>query len=227
MWRLKVGTGRTDPYLRTVKNHEGREVWEYEFRGGTEEERAHVEHLRSEFKKHRLEKKHSSDEMLRYRLSCINPLPPMPAKVSVAEGRSASAEDVDVTLRRAIRFYSTMQEEDGHWGGDYGGPMFLMPGLLIACYSTGVLNFVLTEEHKEEMRRYLYNHQNADGGWGLHIEGHSTMFGSVLSYVSLRLLGEGPEDGEDNAMSRGRNWILDHGGATFITSWGKFWLAVQ
>lgn len=68
--------------------------------------------------------------------------------------------------------------------------------------------------------------QNKDGGWGLHIEGHSTMFGSVLTYITLRLLGEEAEGG-DGTMQRGRKWILDHGGATLITSWGKFWLSVR
>lgn len=68
--------------------------------------------------------------------------------------------------------------------------------------------------------------QNEDGGWGLHIEGHSTMFGSVLTYVTLRLLGDGPHGGDFNALERGRNWILEHGGATAIPSWGKFWLSV-
>ncbi|KAJ1254382.1 hypothetical protein BS78_K073000 [Paspalum vaginatum] len=51
------------------------------------------------------------------------------------------------------------------------------------------------------------------------------MLGSVLNYVALRLLGEGPNGG-DGAMKKGRNWILDHGGATFMASWGKFWLSV-
>lgn len=60
----------------------------------------------------------------------------------------------------------------------------------------------------------------------MHIEGHSTMFGSVLTYVTLRLLGEGAEGG-DGAVEKGRKWILDHGSATAITSWGKFWLAVR
>lgn len=63
--------------------------------------------------------------------------------------------------------------------------MFLMPGLLIACYVTGVLNLVLTQHHKAEMRRYLCNHQNEDGGYGLHIEGPSTMFGTALKWVVL------------------------------------------
>lgn len=67
--------------------------------------------------------------------------------------------------------------------------------------------------------------QNRDGGWGLHIEGPSTMFGSVLNYVTLRLLGEGANDG-DGAMEKGCQWILDHGGAAVITSWGKMWLSV-
>jgi len=52
------------------------------------------------------------------------------------------------------------------------------------------------------------------------------MFISALNYVSLRLLGEGPDSGDGGAMEKARNWILDHGGATYLTSWGKFWLSV-
>ncbi|XP_052144819.1 cycloartenol synthase-like isoform X1 [Oryza glaberrima] len=103
--------------------------------------------------------------------------------------------------------------------------MFLLPGLVIVLHVTGALNTVLSTEHQKEIRRYLYNHQNEDGGWGLHIEGTSAMFCTVLTYVTLRLLGD-ESDGGDGAMVIARNWILDHGGATFTTSWGKFWLSV-
>lgn len=65
--------------------------------------------------------------------------------------------------------------------------------------------------------------KNVDGGWGLHIEGHSTMFSTALNYVSLRLLGESINNG---ALARARIWIIGHGGATCIPSWGKFWLSV-
>lgn len=34
------------------------------------------------------------------------------------------------TLTRGVRFYGTIQAQDGHWPGDYGGPMFLMPGMV-------------------------------------------------------------------------------------------------
>jgi hypothetical protein len=42
---------------------------------------------------------------------------------------------------------------------------------------------VLPPPHQREMVRYLFNHQNPDGGFGLHIEGHSTMFGTALRCV--------------------------------------------
>ena len=58
--------------------------------------------------------------------------------------------------------------------------MFLMPGMLIALYVSGKLGAVLSPQHQHEMVRYLVNHQNADGGYGLHIEGGSTMFGTAL-----------------------------------------------
>ncbi|RCV09876.1 hypothetical protein SETIT_2G064800v2 [Setaria italica] len=88
-----------------------------------------------------------------------------------------------VQCRRLETKLHSWTDRIGHWPGDYGGPMFLMPGLIITLYVRGALNTVLSSEHQKEIRRYLYNHQNEDGGWGLHIEGPSTMFGSALTYV--------------------------------------------
>ncbi|KAF3631211.1 Beta-amyrin synthase [Capsicum annuum] len=66
---------------------------------------------------------------------------------------------------------------------------------------------------------------NEDGGWGLHIEGNSTMFCTALSYICMRILREGPDGGKNNACARARKWILDHGSVTAIPSWGKTWLS--
>ncbi|KAA8520999.1 hypothetical protein F0562_011672 [Nyssa sinensis] len=82
-----------------------------------------------------------------------------------------------------------------------------------------------TPEERAEVEKA--RHQNEDGGWGLHIEGHSTMFCTALSYICMRLLGEGPDGGQNNAVERARKWILDRGGVTAIPSWGKTWLSVK
>ncbi|NP_001310632.1 cycloartenol synthase [Ricinus communis] len=226
MWKLRIAEGSGNPWLRTTNDHIGRQVWEFDSsKIGSPEELSQIENARQNFTKNRFIHKHSSDLLMRIQFSKENPICEVLPQVKVKESEQVTEEKVKITLRRALNYYSSIQADDGHWPGDYGGPMFLMPGLIIALSITGALNAILSEEHKREMCRYLYNHQNRDGGWGLHIEGPSTMFGSVLCYVSLRLLGEGPNEGE-GAVERGRNWILKHGGATAITSWGKMWLSV-
>ena len=127
-------------------------------------------------------------------------------------------------LEKAIHFYSKLQCNDGHWAGDYGGPMFLMPGLIIVNHITKFASDeILSKEHKNAMIFYLKSHQQVDGGWGTHIESASTMFGTVLSYVSLRLLGLSKDD---PVCKLGRQFILQHKGAIYTSSWAKFWLAV-
>ncbi|GFY88906.1 lupeol synthase 1 [Actinidia rufa] len=53
------------------------------------------------------------------------------------------------------------------------------------------------------------------------------MISSALSYVALRLLGEGEgcDDGENGAMEKYRMWILENCGATGIPSQGKTFLS--
>ncbi|KAL4681886.1 hypothetical protein H8959_007363 [Pygathrix nigripes] len=66
-----------------------------------------------------------------------------------------------------MTFYVGLQAEDGHWTGDYGGPLFLLPGLLITCH---VARIPLPAGYREEIVRYLRSVQLPDGGWGLHVE---------------------------------------------------------
>ncbi|KAB5514832.1 hypothetical protein DKX38_028738 [Salix brachista] len=228
MWRLKIAAGG-NPWLRTTNNHIGRQVWEFDPKQTpSPREIEEIENARQNFTENRFRIKHSADLIMRMQFEKENPVPEVLPQVKVKESEEVTEEAVTATVKRALNFYSSIQAHDGHWPGDYGGPMFLLPGLVITLSITGALNAVLSDEHKKEMIRYLYNHQacNRDGGWGLHIEGPSTMFGSVLNYVTLRLLGEGPNDG-DGAMDKGHDWILNHGSATMITSWGEMWLSVH
>ncbi|XP_061362058.1 cycloartenol synthase 2-like [Gastrolobium bilobum] len=225
MWKLKLSESKEDEWVSSVNNHIGRQFWEFDPHLGTEEERAQVEQVRKEFNKNRFKFKHSSDLLMRLQFEKEKGLEMKGGKVKVEREEDINEEMVRNTLKRALRSYSTLQADDGFWPGDYGGPMFALPGLVIGLSVTGALNVVLPPEHQSEMRRYLINHQNKDGGWGLHIEGPSTMFCTALSYVTLRLLGE-DIDGGDGAMQKARRWILDRDGVTSIPSWGKLWLSV-
>ena len=67
--------------------------------------------------------------------------------------------------RNGFEFYRQTQTEDGHFAGEYGGPMFLIPGLAIVMYITGTS---YDPGQREEMVRYLKNRANKeDGGWGM------------------------------------------------------------
>lgn len=77
------------------------------------------------------------------------------------------------SARNGYGYYKHLQAHDGHWPGEYGGPMFLIPGLTIGSYITGI---PFTDEERREMIRYLMNRANEDGGWGMY----------VLFYLSTR-----------------------------------------
>ncbi|XP_074267509.1 beta-amyrin synthase-like isoform X1 [Silene latifolia] len=147
-------------------------------------------------------------------------------QVKVGDGEEITNETVTTTLKRAVNFITALQADDGHWPAEIAGPQFYLPPLVFCLYVTGHLNSVFSIHHRQEILRNIYYHQNKDGGWGLHIEGPSTMFCTTLNYISLRMLGVGPDEGDDKACPRARKWILDHGSVTHIPSWGKTWLSI-
>ncbi|TDL23680.1 terpene synthase [Rickenella mellea] len=123
--------------------------------------------------------------------------------------------------RNGYTFYKHLQAPTGHWPGDYDGPMFLLPGLVIGSYVSG-MDFA--HEERLEMIRYLLNRaHHDDGGWGIHVEGPSTVFGTALNYCVMRLLGV---HADHPALVKARATLHKLGGATGIPSWGKFWLSI-
>ncbi|KAL6335637.1 hypothetical protein AAG906_030775 [Vitis piasezkii] len=147
-------------------------------------------------------------------------------QAKVGDGEEITYETTTAAVRRGAHFFSALQASDGHWPAENAGPLYFLPPLVMCLYITGHLDTVFPGEYRKEILRYLYCHQNEDGGWGLHIEGHSTMFCTTLNYICMRILGEGRDGGRDNACARGRKWILDRGGVTSIPSWGKTWLSI-
>mmetsp|Transcript_9363 Transcript_9363/g.31096 ORF Transcript_9363/g.31096 Transcript_9363/m.31096 type:complete len:762 (-) Transcript_9363:933-3218(-) len=220
-WTLRTRTGESPlgPVKHTLNGNTGRQLWTFDPAAAPAAWEADaLSHFRREYEAMAEVRHHSADEPLR--LQALRETGGKRRAAKPLPKGAAEAEQVDASLRHGIGFYGSLQMEDGHWPGDYGGPMFLLPGLVIACYVTET---ELPAEHRAEMLRYLRNHQNEDGGTGLHIEGHSTMFGTSLNYVAARLLGMAADDPH---CLRARAFMHGRGGAVNNTSWAKFWLAL-
>lgn len=125
-------------------------------------------------------------------------------------------------IDRGFDYLAQVQAPSGAWASDYGGPLFLTPGYVFAYYAT---QNAIPSETVAALVRYALASQNADGGWGLHVESPSFHFCTIINYVMLRLLGV---DGSHPALQKARTRILAQaGGALSIPSWGKYWLAVM
>jgi len=99
--------------------------------------------------------------------------------------------------------------------------MFLLPGLVITWTVT---NTPIPDHIATEIKNYLFARAHPeDGGWGLHIEGESTVFGTAMNYTALRLLGV---DADNDRMLKARGTLHKMGGAKMGPHWAKFWLSV-
>ncbi|KAL6333190.1 hypothetical protein AAG906_028373 [Vitis piasezkii] len=222
MWKLKIAEGH-GPWLYSLNNFVGRQIWEFDPEAGTPEEREEVRKVQENFTKNRFRYKPNGDLLMRMQLIKENKIDLSIPPVRLGENEEVTYEAVTTAVRKSVRLNRAIQAKDGHWPAENAGPLFFTPPLIMVLYFTGTLNIALTPEHKVELLRYITNHQNEDGGWGFHIEGHSTMLGTTLNYISMRILGVGPDD---KAVAAGRKWILDRGGATYSPSWGKCYLSV-
>ncbi|KAH7521896.1 hypothetical protein FEM48_Zijuj07G0080600 [Ziziphus jujuba var. spinosa] len=197
MWKIKFGGSAEEPYLFSTNNFHGRQTWEYDADAGTPEARAQVEKARQYFYQNRYNVKPCSDHLCRFQLLREKEFKQsIPQEKVDDDDEKISYKTADATMRRAINFWCALQSPHGHWPALNAGVMFYVPPF------------------------------NEDGGWGLHIEGPSMMMCTVLNYLAMRILGEGPDGGLNNACSRARKWILDRGGAMYSGSWGKTWMAI-
>jgi squalene/oxidosqualene cyclase-like protein len=120
----------------------------------------------------------------------------------------------------ALAHLASSQDASGSWKGDYGGPLFLLPIFIATARTVG---YPIDAGTRAGMDAYLRAHPNEDGGWGLHVEGASHVFTTVLSYVALRVFHAAPAD---PGLVRARAFLAAHGGPHASASWGKFVLAV-
>ncbi|EFX01703.1 lanosterol synthase [Grosmannia clavigera kw1407] len=125
------------------------------------------------------------------------------------------------SVRNGLDFFEKLQLPPGNWACEYGGPMFLLPGIVIAWYATKT---PISQAYAVEIKNYLFARAHPeDGGWGLHIEGESTVLGTALNYTTLRIVGV---EADHPKMIQARATLHKLGGATRSPHWTKVWLSV-
>ncbi|GMM54055.1 lanosterol synthase [Maudiozyma humilis] len=130
-----------------------------------------------------------------------------------------TAEDA---CHNGASFFKLLQDpESGIFPCQYKGPMFMTIGYVAVNYITGT---PIPEHERVEIIRYIVNTAHpVDGGWGLHSVDKSTVFGTVLNYVILRILGL-PKD--HIVCKKARETLKRLGGAIGAPHWGKAWLSL-
>lgn len=92
--------------------------------------------------------------------------------------------------------------------------------LIISWYITQAC---IEEAHAIELVNFILAAQNADGGWATYGGQDTTLMGTILVYVALRLMGL---SAENEQLIKARRCLLDMGGAVYLPGWAKFWLAL-
>ncbi|CCK68892.1 lanosterol synthase ERG7 KNAG_0B04580 [Huiozyma naganishii CBS 8797] len=127
----------------------------------------------------------------------------------------------DSCINGANFFKSLQDPHSGMFPCQYKGPMFMTIGYIAVNYIAGI---EIPKHERLEIIRYIVNTSHpVDGGWGLHSVDKSTVFGTVLNYVILRLLGL---QRDHPVCLKARDTLLRLGGAIGAPHWGKIWLSV-
>lgn len=193
-----IGLPRTDPKRwRLITDDLGRQTWEYLSENDS--------------------KKVPQSTFARWLLKCEDFPEPHPEINSKTSGFTAWN-----AAHNGAKFFELLQDPDsGTFPCQYKGPMFMTIGYVVTMY---IAKIEIPEHEKAEMIRYVANYAHpVDGGWGLHHVDKSTVLGTVLNYVMMRLSGL-PKDHE--VCVRARDTLLRLGGAIASPHWAKIWLSI-
>jgi squalene/oxidosqualene cyclase-like protein len=143
----------------------------------------------------------------------LRPLPTDPAAHALPERAHRAYE-------RAVSYLGTRQHADGRVAGE------VVWNTMLPCQYV-LLMHVLRRPIEPGRARRIYRsiavQRRPDGAFGMHPNSSSYLFHTTLAYVALRLLGHGPGD---PLVDGARAFILEHGGAYEVPTWGRAWLAI-
>jgi cycloartenol synthase len=132
-WTLSSATPNTPikglEVTSSANNNVGRQIWMFEEKSG--EDRAfgkRIPEARATYQKTSETIRHSADEV--YRSLCADKRKDSCGGISQDTTKVPHMKRVGDALSNAAKYLCSLQEPDGHWPGDYGGPLFLLPGSL-------------------------------------------------------------------------------------------------
>ena len=109
------------------------------------------------------------------------------------------------------------QHEEGYWCGELEADATLEADYIVLHVLLGTGN----PERMAKAARYILQHQNEDGGWGIYFRGPSNISASVKCYFGLKLAGYAAEHPD---LVRARKKILEMGGVTEVNTFTKIYL---
>jgi len=121
----------------------------------------------------------------------------------------------------AIAHLCSLQFADGRWEGEMVWNTMLLSQYVITRRLIG--RWPLPEADIASVLRHFEITQLPDGSWPAHRQGPSSVYLTVLAYVTIRVLGL-PE--EAPIVAKAGDWWRCHGSVTAIPSWGRLWLAM-
>ena len=107
------------------------------------------------------------------------------------------ASRVTAALDGARELLASQQHEEGYWCGEFEADSTLESDYIFLDTLLGPSN----PERIRKASKYVLEHQNDDGGWGIFAGGPSNVSASVKAYFGLKLAGHGADH---PAMARAR-----------------------
>ncbi|HEV8674828.1 MAG TPA: squalene--hopene cyclase [Methylomirabilota bacterium] len=126
---------------------------------------------------------------------------------------------VDRAIQRAQDHLLQLQDPSGYWLGELEADTTITAEYLLLRRLLGSSDPAL----EAKTVRYLRERQRSDGAWNLYESGAGDVSASIKAYFAMKMAGVSPAD---DALARGRAWILAHGGPVQANVFTKITLAL-